>query len=53
MNAYTHEISWSEYHDFLQMWVTKSFQTVEDCVQMHYNSISNRSNTKDIQINVL
>jgi len=47
---YTHQISWREYHEFLQTWVEKSFKTVEDCVQSHYNSICSRSNTKDIQI---
>jgi hypothetical protein len=39
---YTHEIRWNEYHDWLGMFVAKSFRTTSDAVSIHLKSLKIR-----------
>lgn len=40
--TYTHEISWNEYHDWLDMFVKKSVRTVPDAIQLHLDALGSR-----------
>jgi hypothetical protein len=40
--SYTHEISWNEYHEWLNMFVKKSVRTVPDALSLHIDALKNR-----------
>ncbi len=46
---YTHRITWSEWNEYLKMWVDKSFPTTEDAVPLHVAGLKVRGITPKIE----
>ena len=51
--GYTHEISWSEYHTWLDMFVRKSVRTVSDALQLHLDALKAREYDADGNQNIV
>lgn len=38
--GYTHKVSWSEYNDWINMYVPRHFYTTDDAVDLHVRTLN-------------